>query len=295
MNERREDVKLFDGTKFAVWKFHMQICFEEKEIWSVVNGDEPAPSEGETQSVKDAWNKKNVTARRMISSSVTLPVLENLVNCSTACCMWTTLCSFYQQKSKENIYMVQHSFFDYKMAKGDSINTHINKIMSIGNLLKDLGKPLSDDLILSKMLGSLPPSYNGIRTAWINVPESEQTVANLKVRLLQMEHILATQAGEDSSDRAKTKRRRSAGKHKSTSRNSKNVLCVSIAANPSTGRMSVLSLRDPQIQIEKRKEVKHVPSPQTIVNVLNRVITLQIAIQQQLRMRLRLQQIFLKP
>lgn len=72
--ERRDDsLKVFDGTKFAVWKFHMEICFEEKLIMDVVNGSTPAPSSTDPEDVREAWNKKNSMARRMISSAVTLP------------------------------------------------------------------------------------------------------------------------------------------------------------------------------------------------------------------------------
>ena len=69
------------------------------------------------------------------SSSIDPTESKTLVNlahtnatcmCSTATCMWQTLCVIYQQKSKENIYMLMKSFFVYKMSVGDSINTHIN-------------------------------------------------------------------------------------------------------------------------------------------------------------------------
>jgi hypothetical protein len=176
-----ETLKVFDGDKFAVWKYHMEICFEEKEVMRIVDGTIPKPPDGASDAEKAAWNKANTQARRMISSSVSLQVLENLVNCSTA----ATLCSFYQQKSKENMYMLQNSFFEYKMSAGDSINTHVNKVLSMGNLLKELGHPVHEEMLITKIMCSLPPCYNSIVTAWANVPAPEQTVANLKVRLLQ--------------------------------------------------------------------------------------------------------------
>ena len=38
--------------------------------------------------------------------------------------------SMYQQKWKENIYMVKNSFFENKMDRADTINTHVNKVVS---------------------------------------------------------------------------------------------------------------------------------------------------------------------
>ena len=100
----------------------------------------------------------------MISSSVSIPILENLVNCPTAADMWTTHCSLYQHKSKGNIYMIQNNIFEYKMCAGDSINTHINKVLSMGNLLKDLGQLIAEEMLVTKIVCSLPPSYNSIIT-----------------------------------------------------------------------------------------------------------------------------------
>ena len=191
-----ESLKVFDGDKFAVWKYHLEICFEDKEIMPIVNGTIPKPPETATEAEKVAWRKANAQARRMISSSVSLPVVENLVNCSTAACMWSTLCAFYQQKSRENIYMVQNNFFEYKMSTGDSLNAHVNKVMSMGNLLKDLGQPVPEEMLLTKIICSLPSSYNSIIAAWTNVPAQEQTVANLKIWLLQMENLMTLQGKE---------------------------------------------------------------------------------------------------
>ena len=206
-----ETLKVFDGDKFAVWKYYMEICFEEKEVMRIVDGTIPKPPDGASDAEKAAWNKANMQARRMISSSVSLQVLENLVNCSTA----ATLCSFYQQKSKENMYMLQNSFFEYKMSAGDSINTHVNKVLSMGNLLKELGHPVHEEMLITKIMCSLPPCYNSIVTAWANVPAPEQTVANLKVRLLQLENILSLQGGESSGDSAFfTRSNKSTSKHR---------------------------------------------------------------------------------
>lgn len=70
----------------------------------------------------------------MVSASVTSLVLENLINCTIVACTWgTTLCAFYQQKMKENIYMVQNKLdFKYKMNMVDTINTHVNKVVRMG-------------------------------------------------------------------------------------------------------------------------------------------------------------------
>jgi hypothetical protein len=107
-NEKR-DAELpqrFDGDKFPVWKYYMEIWFDDRDVLPVVDGTIPKPPDDAPDAEKLAWQKANKTARRLISSSVSLPVLESLVNCPTAASMWSSLCAFYQQKSKENILLV---------------------------------------------------------------------------------------------------------------------------------------------------------------------------------------------
>lgn len=81
------------------------------------------------------------------------------------------------------------------MTIGDSINAHINKVMSIENLLKDLSQLIFKDMLITKIVCTLPLSYNNIITAWTSVPALEQTVADMKVRLLQMKNLMALQGG----------------------------------------------------------------------------------------------------
>ena len=104
--KKREEIKLFDGTIFHIWKFHMYLCFVEKALWSIVTRDELVSATATAQLEKDTWNKRNFIAKKMISSFVIFLILENLVNCTTTKCMWSTLYSLHQQKTKENIYML---------------------------------------------------------------------------------------------------------------------------------------------------------------------------------------------
>lgn len=110
------------------------------------------------------------------------------------------------------------------MTTRESINTHINKVLGIGNLLKDPGKPLPEDMLITKIMCSVPASYNSIVAAWANVPEEHKTIAKLKVRLLQLENLLMKQSGEPAGDSAFVTRSSKASSHntkKHTHENSK--------------------------------------------------------------------------
>jgi hypothetical protein len=180
----------------------MELCFKEKHVLLVTNGTTPKPGDNAPEAEKLAWENADTVAQRMISSVVSLPVLENLVSCTSAASMWSTLCSLYQQKSKENVYMVQNSFYEYKMSPGDTINSHINKVLSLASLLKELGQPQTEDALITKIMCTLPPSYNHIVSGWNNVPADEQNIATLKARCLQLENLMKLQGDENTSDSA---------------------------------------------------------------------------------------------
>ena len=183
----------------SIWNY----VSKKKALLLITNGTTPKPGDNAPEAEKIAWEKADTIAQRMISSSVSIPILENLVNCTSVASMWSTLCSLYQQKSKENVYMVQNSFYEYKMSPGDTINSHINKVLSLAGLLKELGHPPTEDAMITKIMCTLPASYKyHIVTGWNNVPADEQTVANLKARCLQLENLMKQQDDESASDSA---------------------------------------------------------------------------------------------
>ena len=163
-------IKVFDGTKFNVWKSSMDILFAYKKVLKVVYGTELRPPPGSFVESIAAWDDKNDHARMLIMQAVSQTVMEDLTSCLTAAQMWSKLCSIHQHKSAENVYMIHAEFYDYKMTKGDSIKSHFNRIEHMAGVLKDLGEPLTDTQVITKILMSLPASYNSTVVAWANVP-----------------------------------------------------------------------------------------------------------------------------
>ena len=197
-------VKMFDGVQFSVWKYHMEIVFEAKKVLRVVSGIEHRPvpvnpaniTEIELQQI-EAWNDKNANARMFISKSISQRILGKLTSCSTAATMWQKLCSLHLNKTPESVFTLQGKFFDYKMQSSDTISSHIQNIIEMAMILADLGHVVPDKMIISKIIYSLPPSYNSIIAAWSNVPEHLQTVDTLEERLIRHESLLQRQGGVD--------------------------------------------------------------------------------------------------
>lgn len=91
------------------------------------------------------------------------------------------------------------------MARLDDISSHIHfmYINEMALLLQDLGSPPTPQMVMSKIICSLPPSYSNIIATWANVPVTQQTVDNLEERVLRHEQLMKIQGGlDDAADQA---------------------------------------------------------------------------------------------
>ena len=68
-----DNLKVFNGNKFVVWKFYME-NFDAKDILRVVDSTIPKPPNIAPEAEKTAWNKANALAKSLISSAVSFQV-----------------------------------------------------------------------------------------------------------------------------------------------------------------------------------------------------------------------------
>ncbi|XP_029662780.1 uncharacterized protein LOC115235257 [Formica exsecta] len=61
--------------------------------------------------------------------------------------------------------------------------THTAKIKDLAHRLSMLGKSVSDGMIMTKILMTLPPSYQHFNTAWESPTQEQRTLSNLTARL----------------------------------------------------------------------------------------------------------------
>lgn len=66
---------------------------------------------------------------------------------------------------------------------------HISTIEALARQLNEIGSPISEGLIISKILMTLPSSYRSFLSAWNNCDESKKTLKMLEVRLLAEENM----------------------------------------------------------------------------------------------------------
>ncbi|UYV74915.1 hypothetical protein LAZ67_12001794 [Cordylochernes scorpioides] len=162
MTTELPQIQKFNGDNFHLWKFQMKIILEAKDLLSITDGSEVKP-EIEDIAKFSNWKKKDAKSKMLITTALEFKYLQQIVNCQTSAEMWKKLSTIYVLKSETNKYLLQQRFFEYKMNPNDNIATHISKVETLAQQMKDL--------------------------AWDSVSSEEKTLENMTARLLKEESL----------------------------------------------------------------------------------------------------------
>jgi hypothetical protein len=189
--------KLRGSENWATWKFQLQILLDAKDALEVVTGDMTDPGEpaagirgaelGTHNEARAAYRKANKRAKELIVTTVEKKPLQLLVTCNDAKAMWDKLHGVYEQKSETSISTVQTQFYQYVKDESDDIATHISKVENIAERLRQLGEPIPDSMVMTKILNTLPSPFSHFASAWDSTLKAERTRDNLTARLLTEE------------------------------------------------------------------------------------------------------------
>lgn len=180
--------KLQSGSQWLLWKFQIKILLGANDLFGYVTGE----TEKDPAKVA-AWKKNDLKAQRIIATAVGQQPLLHIVNCSTSQAMWEKLHTVYEQKSDSSVHLLQTRFYSFKMDPNDSIACHISKLEEVVQQLKDLNEEISDSMVMTKILMTLPPNYNHFHSAWESTSEDKRTLDHLRARLMIEESRMATQ------------------------------------------------------------------------------------------------------
>ncbi|CAI6357443.1 unnamed protein product [Macrosiphum euphorbiae] len=130
------------------------------------------------------WYRADGKCQKLIVTSVDNGPLQNLINCANAYEMWEKLLAIHEPKFKTSIHLFQQKFFSYSLEATDDMSTHIAKVANSGMRLKQLEEPVTDNMVMTKILMALPDMYNHFYSAWDSIPAVDKTINNLTSRLL---------------------------------------------------------------------------------------------------------------
>ena len=66
------------------------------------------------------------------------------------------------------------------MNLNDSVVQYVVKVQNLAVQLADVGENVSEFAVMAKILASLPPNFNPLKTVWDSVDAEKQTIENLQ-------------------------------------------------------------------------------------------------------------------
>lgn len=109
--------------------------------------------------------------------------LVHLLLCKTSYEMWEKLLSVYEKKSKVSVHLLQQRFFTLEN-KGESIAVFISRLEEIRSQLRQIDEDVPENMIVTKILMSLPEKFKHFTSAWESTSVESQTLQELTSRLL---------------------------------------------------------------------------------------------------------------
>ena len=128
-----------------------------------------------------AWQKKDTTAKLLVMSTLEPSQQQSLITCTTAAEMWSRLIGQHELAAAENEHFLLRNFFNYEYQEGHDVKGHVTAIELMAIKLKEA--PLSDEQVITKIISTLPPSFNMFAASWENLDDSKKTLNPLGTRL----------------------------------------------------------------------------------------------------------------
>ncbi|XP_055910527.1 uncharacterized protein LOC129944890 [Eupeodes corollae] len=188
------NLQKFNGRDYSLWKFQVLVYLRAHDLDCVLD-ESIKPTE---ELALAAWIQKGKKAQLIITSSMDFNQLKFLVTSDSAAKMWTKLSFIYEQKSGVSLSTLQQKFYEYRKSEDDNMASHISDIEQMAKQLEELGAPMAESAIITKIICSLPSQFKHFISAWDSVAQSEQTFQNLSQRLMKEEMLLFEKPSDDS-------------------------------------------------------------------------------------------------
>ena len=176
--------KLKGLENWASRKFQVRVTLKFCDAWEIVTDESVFPVPGDAANrARAAWIiKLDSTAQRIIATLDEKPLLH-IINCETAKDMWKKLESVYEQKTDTSAHILLQQWYSYQKEPSDDIATHIAKLENLAYRLQTLGEKIPNQMIITKIFMTLPPSFKYFISAWESTQPNERTLINLISRL----------------------------------------------------------------------------------------------------------------
>lgn len=112
-----------NGSNFPTWKVQCRIALMKEGVWSIVNGSETAPEEGEENRYR-----KFVAWRDRALALIVLPIEPSLLyligDPNDPVTVWKKLADQFQKKTWSNKLQLRRKLYTLRLKEGESVQAH---------------------------------------------------------------------------------------------------------------------------------------------------------------------------
>jgi hypothetical protein len=172
-----------DGANFQVWKFQTCLTLRNHGLMELVLETEaktdPIVASGVTtdQAAITSWKQKDITAHLLISSTICSDQQCSLITCTSATDMWKRVISQFEQSASENKMFLLQQSLNYQYKEEHDISSHVTVIGLMASQLQEVGSPVSDDLVFTKVASTLSLTATSLQPGRIWTTAKRQSIS----------------------------------------------------------------------------------------------------------------------
>ncbi|KAG5881728.1 hypothetical protein JTB14_037944 [Gonioctena quinquepunctata] len=180
-----------NGSNYPAWKFQIIIILRTAGVYDIVD---KSRLPGASEESKKKWSEDDLKAQRVIVTSVSERVITHLIACKSSADMWTRIQALFGKTTEANLHSLQQRFYAY-VFKNDGVAAHIADLENLSHELKSCGDEISENMLVNKILMTLPESFKHFHSAWDSSPE--KTLNSLTSRLIAEEERIRNRDNRD--------------------------------------------------------------------------------------------------
>ena len=162
----------------------MEGILKVRGLWTIVNGTLPKPDQTTSPDIIADWDLKNIEAHTQIILSLKDGSILIVLDTPDAKDVWTKLNVRYEGLGDQRVIQLINEVFRVMLSDSEPLEPQINSIMLASRTMSNLGLQLTDRLVASSIIASLPDSLDTIKTVLSTTKGSELTVEYIKAQLL---------------------------------------------------------------------------------------------------------------
>ncbi|KAL0878995.1 hypothetical protein ABMA27_003975 [Loxostege sticticalis] len=176
--------RLVDADTYIIWKFQFEILLKSNGLLDLIS--EETTNENEKKDVVSD-TKRDAQVQKIICQTIDKKHIPLIMSCKSARAMFEKLKFIFEKSSEQQKCNLLSEFYKYRFDTKNDVTSHISHLQNLSQKLNSLGENITDQMIISKILSSLPQKFNYFITAWESSPSSEKTLNNLTARLMTEE------------------------------------------------------------------------------------------------------------